>query len=62
MSAKILGKGIVSLGNNKTKEKDVLMVENIKLNLLSVSQTCDQGHILTFDSHKCEIRKKSLES
>jgi hypothetical protein len=58
MSAKILGKGIVSLGNNKTKAEDVLLVENIKLNLLSVSETCDQGHILTFDSQKCEIIKK----
>jgi hypothetical protein len=37
MSAKILGKGTVSLGNNKTKEKDVLLVEHIKPNLLSVS-------------------------
>jgi hypothetical protein len=58
MSAKILGKGTVSLGNNKTKAEDVLLVENIKPNLLSVSHTCDQGHILTFDSQKCEIRKK----
>jgi hypothetical protein len=58
MSAKILGKGTVSLGNNKTKAEDVLLVENLKPNILSVSQTCDQGHILTFDSQKCEIRKK----
>ena len=58
MSAKILGKGTVSLGNNKTKEKDVLLVENLKPNILSVSHTCDQGHILTFDSHKCEIGRK----
>jgi hypothetical protein len=58
-SSKILGKSIVRLGNNKTKEEDVLMVENLKLNLLSVSQTCDQGHILTFDSQKCEIRKRN---
>jgi hypothetical protein len=58
MSAKIPGKGSVRLGSNKTKEEDVLLVENLKPNLLSVSQTCDQGHILTFDSHKCEIRKR----
>jgi hypothetical protein len=60
MSAKIMGKGIVSLGNNKTKAEDVLLIENLKPNLLSVIQTCDQGHILTFDSHKCEIRKTSI--
>jgi hypothetical protein len=55
VSAKILGKGIVSLGNNKDKAENVLLVEKINPNLLSVIQTCDQGHILTFDSHKCEI-------
>jgi hypothetical protein len=37
MSAKILGKSIVSLGNNKTKEEDVLLVENLKKIILSVS-------------------------
>jgi hypothetical protein len=58
MSAKILGKGTVSLGNNKTKAGDVLLVENVKPNILSVIQTCDQGHILNFYSQKCEIRKK----
>jgi hypothetical protein len=36
----------------------VLLVENLKPNLLSVSQTCDHGHILVFDSQKCEIRKE----
>jgi hypothetical protein len=60
MSAKILGKCTVSLRNNKTKEEDVLLVENLKPNILSVSQTCDQNHILTFDSHNCEIRKKDI--
>jgi hypothetical protein len=58
MSAKILGKCTVSLGNNNTKEEDVPLVENVKLNFLSVILTCDQGHILTFDSQKCEIKKK----
>jgi hypothetical protein len=37
MSSKILGKGNVGLGNNKTKEEYVLLVENINPNLLSVS-------------------------
>jgi hypothetical protein len=30
----------------------------MKHNLLSVSQMCDQGHKLTFDSEKYEIRKE----
>jgi hypothetical protein len=48
ISTKILGKGIVSLGNKKNKEKNVLLVENLKPNLLNVRQTCYQGHILIF--------------
>ena len=55
-SRNILGKGTVSLG--KDKAKNVLLVENLKPSLLSVSKTCDQGHICIFDSQKCEIRKE----
>jgi hypothetical protein len=58
MLAKILGKCTVSLGNSKTKVEDILLVENHKPNILSVSKTCDQGHILDFDSRKCEIIKR----
>ena len=43
----------------KDKAKNVLLVENLKHSLLSVSQTCDQEHICIFDSQKCEIRKES---
>jgi hypothetical protein len=32
----------------------------MKHNLLNVSQMCDQGHKVTFDSQKCEIRKEGL--
>jgi hypothetical protein len=46
------------LRNNKNKEKIVLLVENLKPNILSVSQTCEQGHILIFDSEKHEIREE----
>jgi len=58
VSANILIKRIVNLGNNRAKKENVLLFENLKPNLLSVSQTCDQGHILIFDSQKCEIRKE----
>jgi hypothetical protein len=56
-SAKIIGKGIVRIGNKNTKAENVLLVEDMKHNLLSVSQMCEQGHKVTFDSQKCEIRK-----
>jgi hypothetical protein len=58
VSSKILEKGIVNLGNNKTGVENVLLVENLKPNILSVIQKSDQGHILTFDSQKCEIKRK----
>ena len=37
-----------------------MLVENLKPNILSVSQRCDQGHICIFDSEKCEIKNKKL--
>jgi hypothetical protein len=57
-SAKIIGKGTICLGSEKAKEKNVLLIEDMKHNLLSVSQICDQGHTLDFDSQKCEIRSE----
>ena len=40
LSSKIIGKEIVVV-NNKIKAENVLLIENIKPNVLSVSQTCD---------------------
>ena len=56
-SAKIIGKGIVRLGRKDTMAENVLLIEDMKHNLLSVSQMCDQGHTLLFDSKGCKIRK-----
>jgi hypothetical protein len=55
---KILGKGVVNLGSENIKEENVLLVEYMKHNLLSVSKICDQGYNLNFDSRRCEIREK----
>jgi hypothetical protein len=57
-SSKIIGEGTVRIGNKNEKTQNVLLVEDMKHNLLSVSQMCDQGHKITFDSKKCEIRKE----
>jgi hypothetical protein len=54
-SSKILGKGTFSLGNKDVATKNVLLIETMKHNLLSVSQMCDQGHVLTFTSKDCKI-------
>jgi hypothetical protein len=53
-STKIIGKGTISLGSEKAKEENVLLIEDMKHNLLSVSQICDQGHtlFLTLESVK----------
>jgi hypothetical protein len=55
---RIIGRGTVKLGSKDATTKNVLLVEDMKHNLLSVSQMCDQGHRLVFDSKKCEIRKE----
>jgi hypothetical protein len=57
-STKIIRKCTVRIGNKNTKAENVLLVEDMKHNLLSVSQMCDQFHKVTFDSKKCEIIKE----
>jgi hypothetical protein len=57
-SFKTIGEGTVRIGNKNENAQNVLLVEDMKHNLLSVSQMCDQGHKVTFDSQKCEIRKE----
>ena len=44
ISSKIFGKGTMDL-RDKMKAENVLLVKNLKPNILSVSQTCDQGHM-----------------
>jgi hypothetical protein len=58
-STKIIGKDTVRVGNKNTKAENVLLVEDMKHNLLSVNQMCDQVHKVTFYSQKCKIGKES---
>jgi hypothetical protein len=51
-SAKIIEKCTIIIGNKNTKEENVLLVEDMKHNFLSVSQMCDQGHKVSFYSQK----------
>jgi hypothetical protein len=53
---RIVGKGSISLDNGKTKTQNVLYVEGLKDNLISVIQMCDQGYNLTFHSKGCVIK------
>jgi hypothetical protein len=57
---KIKGKGMVSLSNGKGKAQDVLLVDGLKHNLLSVSQMCDKGCEVFFTSKDWKI--KSINS
>ena len=56
-SSNVIGSSTVSLGSKDALAKNVLLVENMNHNLLSVGQMCDQGHTMLFNSTKCEIRK-----
>jgi len=52
---KILGMGVV--GNPSTTTiKDVMLVDGLKHNLLSISQFCDNGFTITFNTQCCIIQ------
>jgi hypothetical protein len=53
---KIKGKGMVNLSNGKGKAQDVLFIEGLKHNLLSVIQVCHQGCEVIFTSKDCRIK------
>ena len=56
-SSNVIGSGTVTLGSKDVLAKNVLLVEKMNHNLLSVGKMCDQGHTMLFNSTKCEIRK-----
>ena len=54
------GKGkILGFGNigtvSTTLIENVLLVDGLKHNLLSISQLCDKGYVIEFDASKCRI-------
>jgi len=59
---RILGVGDIG-GNDKVIIKDVLLVESLKHNLLSISQLCDKRYKITFEPNLCLITdSKSAET
>jgi len=52
----IKGKGSVHL-KEKVKARNVMYVDGLKHNLLSVSQMCDQGTKVIFRSNGCIVRE-----
>jgi hypothetical protein len=59
-SAKIIGRGTIKLERKDSKVENVLLVEDMKNNLLTVTRMFDQGHKILLDLEKCEIRKEGL--
>ncbi|XXG82894.1 hypothetical protein AAC387_Pa10g0771 [Persea americana] len=53
--AKIVGKGLVRIIDGKIRSEEVLFIDGLKHNLLSVSQICDRGHGIFFNKHGYEI-------
>ena len=54
---KILGVG--KIGTNPSASiENVLLVDSLKHSLLSVSQLCGKGFLVSFDSHNCFIENK----
>ena len=51
---RILGRGNVGTGNSTTIE-NVLYLEGLKHNLLSISQLCGKGYKVNFEANKCII-------
>jgi hypothetical protein len=51
-STRIIGTGTIIIRNKDTKEENFMPVEDMKHNILSVIQMCDQVHKLVFDSKK----------
>ena len=60
-SSRIIGKGTVNLHNKSIWAGNVLLVEDMKYNLLSASQTCDKGNIMIFYSKQCQIRDQQTK-
>ena len=59
---KILGVGYIG-GNDRVIIKDVLLVEGLKHNLLSIKQQCDKGYKIMFEPAQCLITdSKSVET
>jgi len=58
---KILGRGTIG-DKNSFLIHDMLFVEGLKHNLLSINHLCDKGYQVTFKANMCEIRQlKSQE-
>ena len=54
MTGNILGKGTLNI-EGLPKLKNVLLVDRLKANLISISQICDQGFYVNFSHDECNV-------
>ena len=47
--------GIRNIDNNSYTQIKNVLVENLKQNLLSISQLCDKGYRVSFEAHTCHV-------
>ena len=57
---KIMGVGKIGKDPDNSIE-NVYLVDGLKFNLLSISQLCDKGNLVTFDSTHCIVKNKISE-
>jgi len=57
-ATRVLGYGKANLGENRTNDKYVWLIEGLKNNILSVSQIVDEGKEVIFNSKGFFIRKE----
>ncbi|XP_059639430.1 uncharacterized protein LOC132281779 [Cornus florida] len=57
---KVIGIGSIGISSSLSID-DVLLVKDLKHNLLSISQLCDKGYDVLFKSNKCIVKKNNNE-
>ena len=55
------GKHINSSFKSITQVEQVLLVDDLKHNLLSISQLCDEENIIIFEHDKCIIKSSEIK-
>ena len=57
---KVIGKGIMNV-DGLPPIKNVWLVSGLEVNLISISQLCDQGLEVSFSKQKCNVKDHNLQ-
>jgi len=58
---KIIGKGIVEIGNLTIKDVSLVKSQSLNYNLISINQLCHAGYKICFQGDKCSGTSKDLK-